>query len=85
MQKPLFKREAFLHNKVLFSQKVISENPVRESERDFGAADRTWTGTESPPRDFKSLVSAYSTTAACVHWEHLNIIYYLCHFVKRFN
>lgn len=41
MQKPLFKREAFLHNKVLFSQKVISENPVRESERDFGAADRT--------------------------------------------
>ena len=28
-----------------------------------GAADRTWTGTVLPPRDFKSLVSANSTTA----------------------
>ena len=30
----------------------------------FGAADRTRTGTVFLPRDFKSLVSAYSTTAA---------------------
>ncbi len=28
------------------------------------AADRTWTGTDVTPRDFKSLVSADSTTAA---------------------
>lgn len=31
-----------------------------------GAANRTWTGTGFTPRDFKSLVSAYSTTAACL-------------------
>ena len=30
----------------------------------LGAGDRTWTGTEVNPRDFKSLVSADSTTAA---------------------
>ena len=30
----------------------------------FGAAGRTWTGTDVTPRDFKSLASAYSTTAA---------------------
>ena len=45
----------------------------------YGAADRTWTGTESPPRDFKSLVSAYSTTAAiklCVN-KSVNICYYI--------
>ena len=29
-----------------------------------GAADRGRTGTDFTPRDFKSLVSAYSTTAA---------------------
>ena len=33
----------------------------------FGAADRTRTGTRSPSRDFKSLVSTYSTTAAYYH------------------
>ena len=31
----------------------------------LGAADQTRTGTMSPSRDFKSLVSTYSTTAAC--------------------
>ena len=30
----------------------------------FGAADRNRTGTDFTPRDFKSLVSTYSTTAA---------------------
>ena len=30
-----------------------------------GAGDRTRTGTDFTPRDFKSLVSAYSTTPAC--------------------
>ena len=30
----------------------------------YGAADRDRTGTLFPARDFKSLVSAYSTTAA---------------------
>ena len=34
--------------------------------RAFGAADRGRTGTVLLPRDFKSLVSAYSTTAANV-------------------
>ena len=34
------------------------------SAPDFGAADRTWTDTVLLPRDFKSLVSADSTTAA---------------------
>ena len=29
-----------------------------------GAESRTWTGTESPPRDFKSLASAYSAISA---------------------
>ena len=32
--------------------------------RFFGAADRNRTGTDFTPRDFKSLVSTYSTTAA---------------------
>ena len=32
----------------------------------FGAADRDRTGTDFTPRDFKSLVSACSTTAAWV-------------------
>lgn len=45
----------------------------------IGAADRTWTDTVLLPRDFKSLVSADSTTAAfgcvgCVGW--LTLIYY---------
>ena len=31
-----------------------------------GAGDRTWTGTMLPPRDFKSLASAYSATPAYV-------------------
>ena len=30
----------------------------------FGAANRIWTGTVSLPRDFKSLMSAYSIIAA---------------------
>ena len=30
----------------------------------YGAADRNRTGTDFTPRDFKSLVSTYSTTAA---------------------
>ena len=30
----------------------------------FGAADRNRTGTDFTPRDFKSLVSTYSTTTA---------------------
>ncbi len=33
----------------------------------FGAGDRTRTGTRSPSRDFKSLVSTYSTTPAYYH------------------
>ena len=33
-------------------------------QTEHGAADETWTRTVSLPRDFKSLVSAYSTTAA---------------------
>ena len=41
-----------------------------------GAADRTWTGTVSLPRDFKSLVSAYSTTAA------FDLKYYTALFIK---
>ena len=41
----------------------------------YGAANRTWTGTGFTPRDFKSLVSAYSTTAACK-------IYYNTFFAK---
>ena len=32
----------------------------------FGAADRNRTGTDFTPRDFKSLVSTYSTTAAYI-------------------
>lgn len=30
----------------------------------IGAANRTWTGTNISSKDFKSFVSAYSTTAA---------------------
>ena len=33
-------------------------------KKDGGAADRNRTGTDFTPRDFKSLVSTYSTTAA---------------------
>ena len=36
----------------------------------FGAADRNRTGTDFTPRDFKSLVSTYSTTAAYIY--HFN-------------
>ena len=38
--------------------------PVDKRGLFVGAADRGRTGTMFPPRDFKSLVSAYSTTAA---------------------
>ena len=31
-----------------------------------GAANETWTRKDFTPRDFKSLVYAYSTTAACL-------------------
>ncbi len=34
----------------------------------FGAADRNRTGTDFTPRDFKSLVSTYSTTAAYIFY-----------------
>ena len=37
---------------------------ARHAHRRCGAADRGRTGTVLLPRDFKSLVSAYSTTAA---------------------
>ena len=39
----------------------------------FGAADRDRTGTDFTPRDFKSLVSACSTTAAWLQqvWYHI--------------
>ena len=39
-----------------------------------GAADRTWTGTVVKPRDFKSLASAYSTTAAFIKMQELKNI-----------
>ncbi len=44
------------------------KSPLSVDKSDFfhGAADRGRTGTVSLPRDFKSLVSAYSTTAAYV-------------------
>ena len=41
-----------------------------------GAADRTWTDTVLLPRDFKSLVSADSTTAAYSVVRWLTLIYY---------
>ncbi len=34
----------------------------------FGAENRTRTGTDFTPRDFKSLASAYSATSA--FWRH---------------
>ena len=47
-----------------FSYNTKKENPHKSVDSLFGAADRTWTGTVLPPRDFKSLASAYSATAA---------------------
>ena len=38
--------------------------PKKSDLLPIGAADRGRTGTDFTPRDFKSLVSAYSTTAA---------------------
>ena len=46
----------------------IQKRPLQLVEVVFeisGASDRTWTDTRSPSRDFKSLVSADSTTLAC--------------------
>ena len=40
------------------------KNGLQPEIRSFYAADRGRTGTDFTPRDFKSLVSAYSTTAA---------------------
>ena len=37
------------------------------------AGGRTWTGTELPPRDFKSLASAYSATPADASHILLNV------------
>lgn len=48
------------------SSPTVTKNlaqPTR-AERDFGAGDRARTGTVLLPRDFKSLVSANSTTPA---------------------
>ena len=36
----------------------------------FGAANRNRTGTDFTPRDFKSLVSTYSTIAAYMKYYH---------------
>ncbi len=44
----------------------------------FGAADRNRTGTDFTPRDFKSLVSTYSTTAA-------NINIFICNRVSTYS
>ncbi len=47
-----------------------------------GAADRGRTGTVLLPRDFKSLVSAYSTTAACVGKTHIRFTFFI---IQRTN
>ena len=39
----------------------------------FGAGDRIWTGTMLPPRDFKSLASAYSATPADASHIYINV------------
>ena len=48
-----------------------------------GAADRTWTGTVLLPRDFKSLASAYSATAA--NGISAIMIQYFLYFVKMLS
>ena len=42
---------------------ILGEKPEDFTPK-IGARGRTWTGTMSPSRDFKSLASAYSTTRA---------------------
>ena len=49
---------------VLFIGQRIKIRDTRWGIPYFGAADRNRTGTDFTPRDFKSLVSTYSTTAA---------------------
>ena len=53
---------------IFTSQSLPKDNKTGEnlliSSRFDGACDRTWTDTVSLPRDFKSLVSADSTTQA---------------------
>ena len=52
---------------ILFSSPFIRHKKMQALKKRFaffGAADRTWTGTVLLPRDFKSLASAYSATAA---------------------
>ena len=46
-----------------------ADTSVSDRRAFFGAADRGRTGTLFRARDFKSLVSAYSTTAAYLHSE----------------
>ena len=49
--------------------RVLRHNKKRDTRMGislFGAADRTRTGTSVTSRDFKSLVSTYSTTAAYI-------------------
>ena len=55
--------------------------PKKSDLLPIGAADRGRTGTDFTPRDFKSLVSAYSTTAAFFtillyhHCRHLSRLF----------
>ena len=64
---------SFLHFWKLFLKKMFAAEksiknkiglPKKSDLLPIGAADRGRTGTDFTPRDFKSLVSAYSTTAA---------------------
>ena len=48
----------------IFPQRQANGVKPEDFTPNSGAAGRTWTGTKSPSRDFKSLASAYSTTAA---------------------
>ena len=53
-------------------EKLLWISPV------FGATDRTWTDTDFTPRDFKSLVSADSTTVACIFVKFSDFLWIFC-------
>ena len=60
-------------------QNIIEKDDCLGNRLFRGAGDRTWTDTMLPPRDFKSLASAYSATPATIY----RIIITLCQKVVK--
>ena len=75
----------FRHRRRVVFDANLSYASKYKNAPDDGAAGRGRTGTVLPPRDFKSLASAYSATAACQAGANIIIYYHPVIFKNKVN